>query len=600
MVQSSFQQLLATPQCFLECYPHEGGSYSIPASNFPVGGGQGQILSLTVRKFMKEAAGSFVITLAPGGPNGANAPPSWIDIITPMSFVMIGMARGQYSNLVMCGVVTSAAESWSFPSSPGERVMRTITIMGYDFGYFFTHFSWYALTFLNVNGAGLSAALGGGNAGALGTIQNYGGGLTQGSPDAIGAAWFQNVMDGGNGILSRTWVQDGSNNPLPFSQAVQVQFEKYITSADTPFSFTYVNAEENWYDKFNKIFPYPFYEFFIMTAPSNFYGTALSTRWNQVNTGSAFAMKKLGYQNPAQINIIARVNPLPYIVPNITGGGSTGANPGPNDGPGGNSGAGDGSAGGTGYTLGNINVTAWNNLTLFQEDTSLIRTTEEFSEEEVRNFYLINPTYQTTMLGQSNNASTPPTLALQAAVDPASVHRYGFRPAYIETEWLSDPSGQIAQTGQLNIEELLATMTCQLSSQYEPTPLMMRAVRQGALRPDIIPGNKFQYQPLKGPDLGPWLFYIEGVEHEYVFGGKSTTKLTLSRGLPANVYANTSLLTQIHLGNAQRLNSQYQQGLPQGPNQTPEKPLEVVNLLDPNIQQVLADIAPIYSTPGQR
>lgn len=578
----SFQHLFATPQAFIEIYPHEGGSYAIPASSG--GGGQGQILSLSTRKHLKEAAGAFTIQLAPGGPNGPNQPPYWIDIITPMSFVMIGMSRGTYSNIVMLGVVKTVSESWSFPSSPGERVMRTIVISGFDFGYFFTHFSWYALTFLNVSAAGLGAALGNQNAGALGTLAGQGGGLTQGTPDIVGQSWFQNVMDGGSGILSRTWVEDGSNNPVPFSSSVNVEFEKYITAAQILFSFSYVNAEENWYDKFNKIFPFPFYEFFIMTAPAGFYSQALSTAWTQVNTGINFTMKKLG-QAASQINVIARVNPLPYISPSLTG--ASGGNLGQ-------------SSGGTGFTFGNINMTAWNNLPLFQEDTSLIKTTEEFTEDEVRNFYLINPTFQKTMLGQDNAAVTPPILSLQAAVDPASVHRYGFRPAFIETEWLSDPSGQVAQTGTMNLEEVIATMTCQLASQYEPTALMMHATREGALRPDIIPGCKFQYQPLKGPDQQPWLFYIEGVEHEFVFGGRSKTRLVLSRGLPASVYANTSLLTQIHLGKAQRLNGTYQQGLPQGPNQQPETGLEVVSLLDPNVQKVLSDIAPIYATPGQR
>ncbi len=593
---ASIQQLLATPQCYIEVYPHEGGSYSIPASQ--TGAGQGQILSLSTRKFIKEPAGSFTIQLAPGGPKGPNAPPYWIDIVTPMSFVVIGMSRGQYSGIPIIGVVTKVSESWSFPSNPGEQVRRVVVVSGYDFGYFFTHFNWYALLFLNVSAAGLGAAIaaagGSANQGAVGTLPGQGGGLNQGTPDAVGAYWFKNVMDGGQGILSQTWVRDGTNQ-VAFSDAVQVQFEQYIASAYNLFSFSNVNAEENWYDKFNRIFPYPFYEFFIMTAPAGAYSKATSTAWNQVNTGQPFSMQKLGLQNQAQVNVIARVNPLPYVKPVIAGGSSAQQNApeGPTTGA-------SAQGQGTGFTIGTIDMTAWNNLTTFYEDTSLIRTTEEFTEEEVRNFYLINPTFQQTMLGQSNSAVTPPILAFQSAVDPASVHRYGFRPIQIETEWLSDPSGQIAQTGAMNVEAVIATMTMQLASQYEPTSLMMRAAREGTLRPDIIPGNKFQYTPLKGPDQSPWLFYIEGVEHTYVFGGQSKTLITMSRGLPASVYADSDLLTQIHTGKAQRMNGTYQSGIPSGPNGVAEDGLEIVNVLDPNVQSILAEIAPIYSTPGKR
>lgn len=579
-----FQNLFATPQAFLEIYPHEGGSYAITRN---------QLLSCSTKKFMKEPAGSFTITLAPGGPKGPNVGPSWLDVITPMSFAMIGMSRGQFSNIVMLGVVTNISESWAFPTSQGETVQRNTIIRGMDFGYFFTHFSWYALTFLNVSAAGLTAALGaGGNTGALGTLPNQGGGLNSGTPDQVGASWYSNVMDGGSGILSRTWIENGLNNPVMWKDAMAVQFEQYISAAKVFFSFTYVNAEENWYDKFTKIFPYPFYEFFIMTAPAGFYSKALSTTWNTVNTGINFTMQRLGSKFPSQINIIARVNPFPYVQPgNLTASAPTG---GPSES------ASSEVSNGQQWSFGNIDMTAWNNLPLFQEDTSLLRTTEQFSEAEVRNFFFITSPYLKTQFGGSNNAVTPPLLQLQCTVDPGSVHRFGFRPVFMETEWLSDPQGIIAQTGSMNLAQVLATMTMQLSSQYEPVSLMMQAARVGALRPDIIPGCKFQYQPLKEPSIAPWIFYIEGVEHNYVFGGQSTTTLTLSRGLPAPVYGNAALLKDIHVGNAERLNGGYQTGLPQGPNNAPETGLEVVNLLSPDVQKVLSDIAPIYSTAGVR
>ena len=48
------------------------------------------------------------------------------------------------------------------------------------------------------------------------------------------------------------------------------------------------------------------------------------------------------------------------------------------------------------------------------------------------------------------------------------------------------------------------------------------------LWPEVIAGNIFRYRPFKSQDI--YLFYIEGVQHIYEFGGNSKTVLTLSRG----------------------------------------------------------------------
>jgi hypothetical protein len=549
-------QFLAAPRIYVEIYPHEGGSYAIES---------GQILECVVPKHIRQPAGTFEITLAPGGPNGPNIGPSWLDVITPMSFVMIGMSRATYQGVVTLGVVTRVTEFWDYSQRP---VTRNVKVIGQDIGYFFTHFSWYALTFLSGPAAAVGAQLGSTNAGVLATL---GGNLFSGSPDQIGASWYSQVMDGKSGILSRTWFEKSQNNPVLFSDSVTVQFEKYVDNLNVLWSFSFVNAEENWYKKFNMIFPFPWYEFFIMTAPAGFYSKATTTSWNQVAGGQTFTMQKLP-NSPAQIYVIARVNPLPTLKASISNGS---------------------------MVLGSMDTTGWNNLTTYTEDTRLIRTDEEFCEDEVRNFYLINPIFMRTLLGQANDAVIPPILGASAAVDPASIHRYGFRPMYMETEWFSDPSGFIAQSQQMDFLAVYADLTARLASQYEPVSLMMRAIRRGTLRPDIIPGNQFTYQPLKettGNAAGNWTFYIEGVVHRYKFGGPSMTELYLERGLPSDIYAASSgLLRDIHMGNAQRLNGVYQTGLPSGPAGA-EMGLEPINLLSNNIQQILSQIAPIYST----
>ena len=73
------------------------------------------------------------------------------------------------------------------------------------------------------------------------------------------------------------------------------------------------------------------------------------------------------------------------------------------------------------------------------------------------------------------------------------------------------------------------------------------------------------YAPFEG---GPtYDFYIESVRHAYRFGGRCTTTLGLTRGLPSSVYQDPSMggiLTQMHLGNAQRINGVYATGIPAG------------------------------------
>ena len=78
---------------------------------------------------------------------------------------------------------------------------------------------------------------------------------------------------------------------------------------------------------------------------------------------------------------------------------------------------------------------------------------------------------------------------------------------------------------------------------FAPYKVMGNTIYSGPLRPDILPGNKFTYNPFKDTSLydpslqsNTWDFYIEEVTHHYVFAGKSSTTLKLTRGLPSSIY----------------------------------------------------------------
>ena len=60
-----------------------------------------------------------------------------------------------------------------------------------------------------------------------------------------------------------------------------------------------------------------------------------------------------------------------------------------------------------------------------------------------------------------------------------------------------------------------------------------------------------------------WDFYIEGVSHEYNFGGVTSTRLTLARGLPHYVYDDAALLMSTLKGTTIRTNGNYEREVSQ-------------------------------------
>lgn len=533
---------IAFPQCLIDIFPFEGGRFSIQG---------GQVLQCTTNKNIKADEGAFTIQLAPGGPNGPNGRPSWTDVITQGSLVIIGMTRGSRQAITMIGIVKTCSENQEWSQGP---VQRAITVQGMDFSHYFATFNWCALTFLGTPAAAIGQNLG---SAAAGLPAILGGNLLSGPPNIVAAAWFNQIMAGPNGVLSRTQVQY-RGSPVGFSAAVAQWFEAYPNFV-IPFGDYFIASEGTWIGKFKSILPFPWYEFFVITAPPGFYKNAVG--------GTQFGVNGMNPSITAAPTIVGRVNPLPRIPVAINGAQTS---------------------------FGAVDLAAWNALPVYIPDFGFIRNSVTYSDDEVKNFYLLNPSWFQRMFGDSNSALISFLFSFVGAADPASIHRYGYRPEYAETRWIYDPNGTYGQSGQIDINSLVADLIGRLFSYYHPTPLMARAEVSYKLSPTIMPGNRFRYTPFKAQPT--YDFYIEGVTHQYTFGGPSTTSLALSRGMPTSVYGDGALggiLTQAHLGNAQRKEGIYEVGLPEGS----APPLTAFGLGDGQTDNVLGNIAQIYVTP---
>ena len=490
--------------CFVDVYPFEGNSFSLTDA---------QILSCTVEKNIKADQGSFRIVLAPQTLAGYQ---SWAQIITPMSFVVIGMSRGDHSEIVMMGIVNSISEPEKWQS--GQSVQRAVILEGADISYFFTMSDYYSAWFLAVSGDA--------------TISIISPGLLQGNPGSIGETWFKQIM---SAAFGKTYVPYKSGQ-ITFPQLIGTQFDDYPTFI--PYGEYFIGANGTWMQKFRKIFPFPIYEFFVTTVQSGNYGTAGGTPVSSNGQGSGVT---------AGAAMIARLNPLPKLVS------SAGA---------------DGTA-----SFDSIDVSDWNGLPNFDlEGVGYVEKEVGFTDAEVLNFFNINPVWLNGLNGVSNSNIVMGTLLFTYALDLASIGRYGYRPLSFDVPWFSDPSGQAAkETTKQQVFNSFARVLGELAGYYEAAPLMGKSQVSTWLRPDIQIGCKFTYQAFRTNE--DWDFYIEGVTHNYVMGGESTTTLLLTRGLPHSVYNDSGaggVLYNIHIGNAQKVNGVYQTGLPDGS----QKPLQ--------------------------
>lgn len=534
---------VAYPRCFVDIYPFEGGSYMLPYAS---------LLTCEVSKVINDAVpGTFTITIAPGGPNGVNIPPSWTEVLTPQSTVVIGMSRGSYAAVTMVGVITQVSEESDWSS--GESVDGSVTISGMDFGYYFNLSSMYSVWFLGATGIqNGSAAAAAGTASAADPI--LGQHLTQGTPDQMAQAWLELPMLGTKGVMSKSYVQYRGSKVL-LNDALSSWFEHY--DVQNLFAAYLMADQETWASKFKQILPFPWYEFNVITAPPNFYPAA--------SGGTQFYSQGLGQSITAAPTVVGRINPTPTLTA---------------------------TASGTNPTFNGLDDTRWKALNLFQLDTAAIDTVIGFDNSAVLNFFALNPTSMLAAMGQSNSQTSPYIFAFASAGNLASMERYGFRPAVGDTNWLADPTFQIGATGDANNDQLLADLMSRFAATYGPQGDMARGSVRTMLRPDILPGCRLRFQPFKNGEN--WDFYIDSVTHRHIFGKRSGTWLTLSRGLPSSVYADdsdTGLLFNVHVGNIKRENGQFSTGLPPGSD-------SFLQAIPPgNQQQYFAKLAKVYQTP---
>lgn len=541
----------ATPRIYIDIYPFGGGKYSLDSSTASV------LKCKVIKNISGNSPGKFSILMAPGGPQGTNSGPSWSEVIPPMSMVVIGMSRYTHRSIVMIGIVTSpeTSELWT----TGQSVTRTTTITGVDFQYFFNTFSYYTLSFL---GATPGAALGSANGGlpaVIGDAINGGFG-----PGKVGEQWYTKIMAGTTGILSKTKInyQKGTVN---FSDVMATVFQEYAASSSNPLTIPYsayfLQSQGNWFSKFQSIFQFPFYEFFVITAPSGYKPYSA--------TGALTQAKSVITMNPADGSgmlsasptLVARMNPVPYCSSYNKSSSS--------------------------YTM---DKSKWDselvNYTL--ENGGFINSQTSYTLSQVRNFFLLVPTFFATMNGVSNNEMGSFIYTFDCFSNTNSINSYGYRPEIVDTEYFSDVNGISAKTNATNkpnLQKLFENLTLKVATYYTPTNMMAYGSVEMELRPDIIPGNKFTYAPFKnGVD---YVFYIEGFEHNYEFGGDTTTSLTLTRGLPKTVYDNIPLLTDVHTGNASRIDGVYASSPSAGA-------LTFLNYGGNSIKETLARLAPIF------
>ena len=544
--------LVATPACYIDIYPFEGGAYTLSGDN-------ANLLSLTTSKNIRTGQGTFNMTLAPGGPYGPNARPGWLEILTPMSLVVIGHARAGRAAVTMIGVVKTinTTEAWV----PGQGVRRALVVGGFDFSYFFGLPNYYTQSLLNFTSPASPAA-----AGALGvalSLDSIDMGLLDGTPDTIGEAWYEKIMAGPQSIMNAlTFPYLGSRQT--FYTLMATWFQAYSqASSHIPLGDNFMVADGTWDSKFREIFPFPWYEFFVTTVP-------VGTFQQSQNPGYGLSVQAMPYAYPSVPQLVARVNPLPRL----TNTGST-ANP-----------------------VFGIDTSLWTALPITSLDSQPLQNGLAFDDSEVRNFYVLNPLWLSNQFGITNDNQTPFTFMFATWLDVASIHRYGYRPEISEIHWFADLHGMAAQqnaaagTGIPEYDTLVGDLALKKIGYHQPTPNMLRGGIVTNLRPDILPGTRLMLQPFK--DTQQWQFYIEGVTHNWQFGANATTQLDLTRGLPDSVYNDNNMMIALHTGNAMRLSGQYTIGLPPGlgPSLAP--------LNNQTNAALTGDIAAVFAAPQTR
>jgi hypothetical protein len=547
----------ASPTIVVNVYPNGGSSISKPIT---ITGGSTGILSANIQKNIRDdLGGKFSFILPPGGPDGVNSSLSWTNIITPLSLVVIGLQRGSSKRIVMVGLVTSVQETQEWQKS---TVTRLVTVTGVDFAYYFNSFSYYTLSYLGFLASNTTLGL-------AGYIQIMNGKTLQGVACRQGQQWLSTVMIGepnqapttfaniasvsAKPILSNTYIWIG-NQKVYLNQLFGYWFEGFTNNQSTvfvPLMTDFLQSEGAWIEKFKVIFPWPYYEFFIITANQDDYPD--NTGYPEIQTASITNDDTVGFGNipltqyqfslpnfPSVFPIVvARVNPLPWaaIKANNTTVTSTTTS--------------------VLYSQSSYDNKRWNNLPTYQlSPYGFISSTVGYSINEVANFFMVTTT-ETYAAAQAANASSSLMFApeiIGVYYSSNSINEYGFRSKTINTRWLSVLTSSLTADFFNNTNNYSQFLLGRLSSYFVPTPHMLNGTVTIPMWPDVMPGSRFVYSPFK--NQGDYMFYIDGITHIYNFGGMCTTSLDLSRGLPNDDtgWTNEGLMTALHLDLVDRVN----------------------------------------------
>lgn len=611
--------LIGAPLCSIDVYPYEGGSYTLIGA---------QVLECTTQKALRDAGGSAMIVLAPGGPTGQGFP-SWAQVITLQSLVVIAMQRGSKSNVVFVGVVQEISESQDWQT--GKGVSRNTQIQCADWGAWFQSFNWSAMSFLAVTLAQVVNTAAGSTTPSAAVPNLLSGGQQSTNPAQIANNWYNTYMAGTLGVLANTQVR--YNGEVHMWPAVTTAFfETYPYDAIFPASNFFLSQDGTWYSKFSEILEDPYYELIIGTAPINTWIPATNSAAGSAPI-SSIPLAPPGLSSPNPTAVAALVGPqqttqrvpgmagLPAGLVDLQNGGSAWATPGiqfasngiPNAVPAcaqivgricplpdlkvtPETQASVGLQGQPAYVYSGVDVSRWLTLTAYELDPSAGFSTSatSLSMSEYYNFFVLNPTVLKQIFGLPSGPGVF-MWAYAGAANIAGIHRYGLNSMVRDTLWMTDSSFQVGESdSNSNLQNLVAGLTTRLATFYTPLPLMENAQVDFRLLPDIFVGNIFIYSPYRG-DV-PWAFYINSVTHTWRFGGPSLTTLGLERGLPLPVYENPVTLQQILVGNAQRFKGFVVSGLPanSGPG------LQTFSLAPGSIQAVLGEIAQVLVTPGMQ
>lgn len=518
----SFQNR-ADVHCYVDITPFEFSTYSFTTDTSSKKSYSG-ILSCTVSKNIRNpASGTFTIVLSPGGPKGVQTGPSWAEIITVMSFTTIGMRRGDDAAVVMIGVVTNVAETQLWE---GDTVRRTITITGHDMSYFFTMRNYYNLTFL---GSPVISALDP-NTNTNALLDSINPGLIYGPPDQIADTWWNKMMIP---ILNLSFYTGsvstkGSTQEIstPFKNLFSYFFAQYDTATTLPFGANFLSTQSTWFEKFMSFFPFPYYECFVQTVSN----TVMNTIYNQsgqtslynqtasypINSVAGFDFTETA-SGGSSVGLIGRILPFPVTTYDTT------------------------------LQPTSVNTSYWDallvNNTFFDylpPSDSFIESAINYKSDEVSNFYAIQPTQFTSLFGFSPSVTTA-VIIFPFAANLYSINRYGWRPNISGIEWFYTSQDSLTTVKNASSWAPMGyNLLSRLTSYHEPTPVMAYASYKHVLMPSVFPGTRFQYKPFRSIDpgypSGNYDFYVEGITHHFVYGGRSNTTLDLSRGVPTEIW----------------------------------------------------------------